>query len=311
LADGRVGVEGAEVEVIYLEPEECFWRMMRYAEFDISELSLSSYWIAKSHGDDRFVGVPVFLSRSFRHSSIYVAADGSVQEPADLSGRRVGVPEYQITAAVWTRGLLSDEYGVAAEDVTWVTGGLREPGRLERQPLKLSTQVRVERLEQDTLDHALRSGAIDALMSPRVPPSFRDDESSVRRLLPNYPELEKEYFLRTRIFPIMHLVVIRSEIHERHPWLAQSLAKAFHEAKRVAVEGIADAPALRLTLPFLLDTVEQQEAIFGNDPWPYGLEANRQTLATFSRYLVEQGLCSEPLESDELFAPSTRLASRV
>lgn len=311
LVDRRVHAEGVDLNVVLLEPEECFWRMLRHAEFDVAELSLASYWIARSHGDDRFVGLPVFLSRSFRHSSLYLPPGSDIAEPAQLAGGRIGVPEYQMTASVWTRGFLSDDHEVRAEDVTWVTGGLTQPGRAERQPLSLPPRIRTERLADATLDAALRNGSIDALMAPRVPPAFRDPGSGVRRLFDDYAGREEDFYRRTGIFPIMHLVVLRADLHERHPWLAQSLTKAFWAAKDAALDGIADAPALRLSLPFLLHAVEHQAAVFGEDPWPYGLEANRATLETFARHLIEQGLADDPVPPDELFAPSTRFTSRI
>lgn len=311
LADGRVRAEGVALNVVQLEPEEIFWRMMRHAEFEVSEMSLSSYAMAVSRDDHRFVGLPVFLSRSFRHSSLYVRSDAELEDPRELRGARIGVPEYQMTAAVWTRGLLADEYGLTAHDATWVTGGLEQPGRAERQPLHLPPGIDVERLGARTLADALLAGEIDALMAPRVPTVFRAPDPPIRRVFPDYATRELEYHRRTGLFPIMHLVVIRSDVAERHPWLAQSLTKAFERAKALAVAGIEDAPALRWTLPFLLDAVERSKAEFGSDPWPYGLEANRATLEVFLRYLQEQGLVARDLQPDALFAPSTHVAARI
>lgn len=311
LADGRIRPEGVDLNVIQLEPEEIFWRMMRHAEFDVSEMSLSSYTIARSRGDERFVGLPIFLSRSFRHSSIYLRRDRNLENPVELKGARFGVPEYQVTAAIWTRGFLADDFGLAAEDVTWVTGGVEEPGRAERQKLTLPERIEVERLTETTLTQALIDGDIDALMAPRVPSAFRRADSPLKRLFPDFADREREYFARTRLFPIMHLVVLRREIHERHPWLAQSLTKAFAAAKRVAIHGIDDAPALRWTLPMLLDAVERQRDVMGDDPWPYGLDANRDALEVFVRYMVEQGLVASSLSPEDLITPSTHVASRI
>lgn len=311
LADGRVTADGIDLNVLQLEPEEMFWRMMRHAEFDVSEMSLSSFAIARARGDDRFVGLPIFLSRSFRHSSIYVRADREIESPQELVGCQFGVPEYQVTAAIWTRGFLADDFGLPAEAVTWVTGGIEQPGRAERQKLTLPEEIRTRRLTDTTLTRALLDGDIDALMAPRVPSAFRAPDSQIRRLIPDFATQERDYYLRTGLFPIMHLVVVRRELHERHPWLAQNLTKAFTSAKQLALDGIEDAPALRWSLPFLLEAVEQQRALFGADLWPYGLEANRQTLVVFLRYLREQGLIDRDMEPDELFAPSTHVASRI
>lgn len=311
LADGRCRPEGLDLNVVPLEPEEIFWRMMRHAEFDVSEMSLSSYAVATARGDDRFVGLPVFLSRSFRHSSIYVRADSELEDPAELRDGRVGVPEYQMTAAVWVRGFLEDDHGLAPEDVTWVTGGLEQPGRAERQRLDLPTAIRTERLTDTTLTDALLSGAIDALVAPRVPSRFREASSPMRRLFPDYGEREREQFRRTGVFPIMHMVVVRSDVVRRLPWVPQSLTKAFWEAKDLALRDVADAPAPRWTLPFLLDAVERQHELMGADPWPYGLEQNRAVLERFLTYMARQGLLARDLAADELFAPSTHVVSRI
>lgn len=312
LRDGTVSVEGVNLNILRVEPEECFWRMMQGAEFDVSEMSLSSYCIAKANGDDRFVGIPAFLSRSFRHSSIYLSPSSDVVEAKDLVGRRIGVPEYQMTASVWTRGLLANDCGVDLSDVTWVTGGLEQPGRVERQKLELPSSVHVEGIgAEQTLADALEKGEIDALMAPRVPGAFRRADSGVRRLFPDYAAREKDYFERTGLFPIMHMVVVRKDVLEAHPWVAASLYKALSEAKEVATAGLSDLPALRYTMPFLLAALEEQEAVFGTDPWPYGLEANRNALETFISYLHEQGLISSTLVPESIFSRSTLREFRI
>jgi len=311
LADGRVPVEGVRLNMLRLEPEECFWRMLQNAEFDVAEMSLSSFSVATAKGDDRFAGIPAFLSRSFRHSSVYVRAGGDLIEAKDLAGRRVGVPEYQMTASVWTRGLLTNDLEVDLSGVTWCTGGLEQPGRVERQPLVLPDSIHVEPLAQNrTLSEALVEGEIDALMAPRVPGVFRTG-SDVRRLFPDYHARERDYFERTGLFPIMHLVVIRRDVLDKNPWVAQSLYKALRQAKRVATAGLANLPALRYTMPFLLAALEEQQEVFGDDPWPYGLEPNRHALETFMSYLREQGLAENPPRPEDLFSPSTLRESRI
>ena len=312
LTDGRVPVEGVRLNVLHLEPEECFWRMLQNAEFDAAEMSLSSFAIAVAAGDDRFVGIPAFLSRSFRHSSLYVRGDGEITEAEGLAGRRIGVPEYQMTASVWTRGLLAHEFGVDLRDVTWCTGGLEQPGRTERQSLALPEWVCVKPLDPDrTLSDALVAGDIDALMAPRVPGVFRRPGGDVRRLFPDYRERERDYFERTGLFPLMHLVVVRRDVLETNPWVARSLYKALVEAKRVATDGLVDLPALRYTMPFLLAALEEQREVFGEDAWPYGLEPNRHALETFLAYLREQGLVGTPPAPEDLFAPTTLRESRI
>lgn len=311
LADGRVRAQGIDLNVVQLEPEEIFWRMLRHNEFDVSEMSFSSFTIAHSKGDRRLVGVPVFLSRSFRHSTIYLRADSDIRDASDLAGRRVGVPEYQMTASVWTRGLLKDEYGIDAGDITWITGGMEQPGRAERQPLSLPDHIRTERVVDTTLVQALIDGTVDALMAPRVPKVFRQSDAPIRRLWPDYAERERDYFARTGLFPIMHMLAIRTDVFERNPWIAQELAKAFAAAKDLAIGGAEDAPALRWTLPFMLDALEKDRDLFGGDPWPYGLEENRHAIEVFIRYLREQGLVHIEQQPEDLFAPSTHTLARI
>lgn len=311
LADGRVRAQGVDLNVVQLEPEEIFLRMLRHNEFDASEMSFSSFAIAHSKGDRRLVGIPVFLSRSFRHSTIYLRADSDIRDANDLAGRRVGVPEYQMTASVWTRGLLKDEYGIDAGDVTWVTGGMEQPGRAERQALTLPEHIRTERIVDSTLVEGLLDGSIDALMAPRVPAVFRQPDSPIRRLWPDYAERERDYFARTGLFPIMHIVAMRTDVFDKDPWLAQEIAKAFEAAKQLALQGAEDAPALRWTLPFMLDALERDRDLFGGDPWPYGLESNRATVEVFIRYLREQGLVHTELTPESLFVPSTHTEVRI
>ncbi|QWF21287.1 hypothetical protein KM427_20445 [Nocardioides sp. LMS-CY] len=312
LVDGRVGVEGIDLNMVPLEPEECFWRMLRFEEFDAAEMSLSSYCMLRARGDERFVGIPAFLSRSFRHSSIYVREGSGIEGPTDLEGRRVGVPEYQMTASVWTRGMLADDHGVDLDSITWRTGGMEQPGRVERQKLVVPDRVRIEPIgPESTLSGALLDGEIDALMAPRIPSAFSRGEGRVRRLFPDYAERETDYYRRTGNFPIMHLVVVRADVARTHPWVAQSLYKALRQAKAVAIEGIHEAPALRYTMPFLLEAWERQIEVFGADPWPYGVDANRAQLETFSRYLTEQGIVEQSAPVEDLFAASTLIDSRI
>lgn len=312
LADGRVQIEGVDLNLVPLEPEECFWRMLRFEEFDAAEMSLSSYCMLRARGDERFVGIPAFLSRSFRHSSIYVREGSGIEGPKDLEGRRVGVPEYQMTASVWTRGMLGDDHGVDLDSITWCTGGMEEPGRVERQKLITPDRVRIEPIgPSSTLSSALLDGEIDALMAPRIPSAFSKGEGRVRRLFGDYAERELDYFQRTGNFPIMHLVVVRADVAREHPWVTQSLYKALRRAKATAIEGIHGAPALRYTMPFLLDAWERQVEVFGEDPWPYGVDANRAQLETFSRYLTEQGIVEKSAPIEDLFAASTLIDSRI
>jgi 4,5-dihydroxyphthalate decarboxylase len=312
LQDGRVRPDGIELDYLDLPVEETFFRMLRYREFDLAEMSLSSYALSLSKPERAFVAIPVFPSRFFRHSCIYVHAESGIGEPRDLVGKRVGTPEYQMTAPVWIRGILADEYQVPVDSVTYCTGGEEEPGRSEKIGLDLPPNIRLERIgPKDTLAAMLRDGAIDALYTARMPSSFRANDGRVRRLFDDYVAVEREYFRRTRIFPIMHTVVIRRDVYERNRWIAQSLCKAFGAAQKLAYADLLETAALKVMLPWAHANVEEALREMGADFWPYGFEPNRHVLSTFLRYHHEQGLSPRPLEPEELFVPETLESFRI
>jgi 4,5-dihydroxyphthalate decarboxylase len=311
LLDGTVRPDGIDLTYLNLPIEETFFRMLRYREFDVSEMSLSSYVVSLFTEERPFVAIPVFPSRYFRHSSIYVNVNGGVHSPSDLIGKRVGTPEYQMTAPVWIRGLMCDDYGVPVDGVTYFTGGEEQPGRSEKLRLNLPENIKVNPIGPDqTLSQMLESGAIDALYTARAPSSFRPG-GSVVRLFENFAAVEREYHRRTGIFPIMHTVVIRREIYEKHRWVAGSLLKAFNEAQRVAYRDLAETAGLKLMLPWLPSHLDETVRQMGEDFWPYGFHKNRETLATFLRYHHEQGLSKRRLEPEELFAPETMEAAKI
>jgi 4,5-dihydroxyphthalate decarboxylase len=286
--------------------------MARHREFDVAEMSLSSYVLSLCLPDPPFVAIPVFPSRSFRHSCIYLYAASGIREPKHLIGRRVGSPEYQLTACVWIRGTLADEYGVPVASATYVVGGQEEPGRPEKLPLDLPASIRLERIGPgDTLAAMLARGAIDALYTPRMPSSFGSATGRVRRLFEDFPAVERDYFRRTGIFPIMHVVVIRRDVYERDRWVAQTLYKAFSAAQREAYADLSETAALTAMLPWLTAHVEEARREMGDDFWPYGLDRNRHVLATFLRYSHEQGLAGRLLRPEELFAPETSESFRI
>jgi 4,5-dihydroxyphthalate decarboxylase len=307
LEDGSVQPEGIDLTYIAVDPpEEVFWRMLMHREFDAAEMSLGSYVAERARGELPFIAIPAFVSRMFRHSAAYVHADSGIQRPEDLRGKRVGVPEYQMTATIWLRGILQDDYGVKPSELRWYSGGQEHPGRREKVPLTLPPDVRIERIPEDrTLSAMLEAGELDALFAARMPSPFVNGSPRVHRLFPNYREVEADYFRRTGIFPIMHTVVIRRDLYERHPWVAQSLLKALGEAKARCARALYDARALRPMLPWAIDAYETARALMGDDFWPYGLEANRKTLETFVRYAHEQGVAARPVSVDELFARET------
>jgi len=301
------------VDLTYLaQPvEETFFRMARFGEFDAAEMSLSSYVVSATRAgvtsaDSPFVALPVFPSRLFRHSSVYVSAASGIRKPADLVGKRVGVAEYQLTANVWIRGILADEHGVPVDAVSYRTGGLHQPGRVEKLKVDLPEGIDIRPIGPgQTLSDMLATGEIDALYTPRTPRSFAEGGHGVRRLFDPAGPVEEEYFRRTGIFPIMHVVVLRRDVYTRDRWLARSLFDAFAEAKRLCEEGIDETAAARYMLPWLHDEVARTRAVLGEDYWPYGLERNRTALSAFLRYSREQGLAARGIEPEELFAPET------
>jgi 4,5-dihydroxyphthalate decarboxylase len=306
LADGRIQPDGLDLNYLALPVEETFFRMLRHHEFDAAEMSLSSYVLSLFGPDRPFVAIPIFTSRSFRHSCIYVHAASGIAEPSDLAGKKVGTPEYQMTAGVWIRGILSDEYGVPAASASYFTGGQEQAGRPEKLRLDLPADISVQPIgPQQTLSAMLGGGELDALYTPRIPSTFRSAAGAVRRLFDEYATVERDYFRRTRIFPIMHTVVVRRDIYERDRWIAQALYKAFCAAQRETYADLEETAALKVMLPWATAHLEETRRQMGDDFWPYGLERNRDTLATFLRYSHEQGLAKERLDPASLFAPET------
>ena len=276
-----------------------------HQEFDASEMSLSNHITMVSRENAPFVAIPVFPSRFFRHSCVFINVDSGIQKPQDLKGKKVGAPEYSITAAVWIRGMLKDDYGVRTQEMEWFVGGQEEPGRKERVALKLPPEIKLSSIAPDkTLNGMLESGEIHALISARAPSCFVKGSPKIRRLFPNYKEVEVDYYKRTKIFPIMHVLVIRKDLYEQHPWVARSLYKAFCEAKEHAIRAMHISNTLACTLPWLFAEIEQLKQIFGSDWWPYGIEPNHHMLETLIRYMGEQGLMERPLKVEELFAPN-------
>ncbi|MBI2317531.1 MAG: ABC transporter substrate-binding protein [Betaproteobacteria bacterium] len=309
--DGRTPIEGCGVNAVPLLPEEAFHRAFKHQEFDVTEMSLSSHALTVSRGESKYVGIPAFVSRVFRHSGIYIRTDRGIRAPEDLRGKTIGLPEYQLTAVVWIRGILQDEYGVRPSEIKWRTGGIEEPGRGERSPLKLPPEIDVQPIPRDrTLCEMLASGELDALFSARAPSVFLRGTSKVDRLFPDYVPVEEAYFRRTRIFPIMHLIGIRRSLAERHPWLAVSVLKAFAKAKAIALEDLSLIGHLAATLPWPVAEYQRAKKLMGDDYWSYDIEANRHTLETFLRYSHEQGLI-KPIPVEALFAPSVIELSRI
>jgi 4,5-dihydroxyphthalate decarboxylase len=307
LTDGRVSIEGCDVNYLTMPVEECFERAYFHGEFEVAEIGFSPYLIALSRGVCPYIAVPAFLSRMFRHSAVYIRTDRGISGPADLRGKRIGVPEYQMSAVMWFRGYLQDEFGIAAKDIDWVQGGLENPGRREKFPLNLPPGFPLASApDGQTLSGMLAAGALDAVMAARRPSCFVSGHPQVSRLFPDYRAAERDYYRKTGIFPIMHAVGVRRDVHDKHPWLAASIYKAFVQAKRLADAEFAETTALKIGLPWVNAEYEETRALMGDDYWSYGLnEQNRKTLAAMARYSFEQGLAVRSLSVDEMFADST------
>jgi 4,5-dihydroxyphthalate decarboxylase len=311
MVDGRVAIEGCDATCLVLEPAEMFGRACRYAEFDITELSFSSYMRMVDAGQSPYIAVPAFLSRAFRHSSIYVRTDRGIRSPADLKGRVVGVPEYQMTAALWLRGMLQDEHGVAPTDISWRTGGQEQPGREERMPVAIPGLDLQPIPPARTLSEMLATGEIDVMLSARTPSVFLKRAPNVDRLFPNYKEVEQAYYRRTRFFPIMHLVAVRSALAEKYPWLPASVFKALLASKAVGLEKLTNLAQLAVALPWMEVEATDTRALMGHDYWRYGVADCRHEIEVMTRYAHEQGLTDRRLAAEELFAPSTFALSKI
>ena len=297
---GEVRPNGVELNVVTLAPEEMFYRMARFREFDVSELSLSTYTVLRGRGEP-LVAVPVFPSFSFRHSSIFVGAAAGIAAPKDLIGKRVGVPKYHMTAAVWIRGMLEDEYGVAPKDVHWFEGG--EGSLVKEVDVTLPPDVRRESVPAGrNLGDMVAAGELDAFVGARRPAAFGE---RVRRLFPDFRRVERAYYEKTGIFPIMHTLVVKEELARQHPWLPRSLYDAFVEAKRLAYQRLQFTAALPVSLPWLVAEAEETRALMGDDPFPYGVARNRKTLETLAGYTYRQGLAPRRLKVEEMFWEST------
>lgn len=306
LADGSVQIDGVDPTFSLLIPEEIFFRAFRHTEFDVCELSLSSFALKTAAGDCPYVGVPVFPSRAFRHTCVCIRNDRGIEGPEDLKGRRVGIPEYQLTANVWMRAILEDEHGVRPSDVTWVRGGYEHPGRIEKIAIALPSDVRVEAApEGKTLTGLLDEGSIDAVMGPRAPSIFERGDPRVSWLYPDPTKAAADWYRRRGLFPIMHLLGVRRELAERHPWLPAALAKAFEQAKAVALAKLTDTSATKVTLPFVEEQLRGARQLMGADFWSYGYAANRHVLDYFLDHHHRQGLSVRRLAPEELFHPAT------
>jgi 4,5-dihydroxyphthalate decarboxylase len=311
LFDGTVPIAGCETICCAMSPEEAFHRAFRYQEFDITELSLSNTMALIARGTCPYVAIPVFPSRLFRHSAVYIRSDRGIARPQDLRGKVIGVPEYPMTAAVWIRGILQDQFGVRAAEMKWRSGGLEQPGRENRVRLDLPAEIDVQPIPPtDTLSDYLDSGRIDGLISALAPSCFGRNPA-VRRLFPDYRTVEEAYFKETRIFPIMHIIGIRRSLVERHPWLPVNTYLAYLKAKDICYRQLETIGHLFTTLPWPVEELQRARTLMGEDFWSYGVAANQRELSAITRYAAEQGIIDRQLTIAELFAPSTLSLSKV
>ena len=307
LLEGRVGVAGWRIDAKAQPPEETFPRAVADAPFDVSELSLSSYLMQVSRGEGAYIAIPAFVSRAFHHGAIYVRTKRGIETPKDLEGRLVGVPEYQMTMALWVRGILGDEYGVDFRKIRYRTGGANKPGRKERLALELPEDMDVAPIpEGSTLNELLLAGELDAVIAPTPPDGFTAGDKAVRRLFTDPAAEERAYYARTGLFPIMHVIGVRRTLVDEHPGLAADLFRAFVEARNLAMREhdlTARSSANRMMLPWFADQWEATKDLMGDDFWPYGVAENRPELEAVCRYSHEQNLGRKRLSVEALFAP--------
>ena len=313
LMDGTVQPAGIDLNYLVVPLQDLFRRVAQHAEFDAAEMSMSTYLALAGGGDKRFVGIPVFPSRNFRHSYLFVNAKAGIERPEDLRGRRVGVPEYQMTAALWIRAILQHDHGVHPREMQWFTGGLAAPGYAERSHIDLPPEINLSVIgESQTLETMLDEGDLDALISPVRPHSLVEGRGLVQRMFPDYRNVEKDYYRRTRIFPIMHTVILRREIYEANPWVVASLFEAFEKAKIAGRERLLVTGPLAVALPWVPADLEEIDDVFeGADPWVYGIEPNRHVLEAMIRYSHEQGLAPKIMALEELFAAESFVSPAI
>jgi 4,5-dihydroxyphthalate decarboxylase len=308
LHDGTVPVKYVQIESHILPTSTLFPVAVQEARYDVTELSVSSYLLQVSRGDSAYTAIPVYPSRAFRHSGFFARRDAGITSPEQFNGRRIGVPEYQMTAGVWMRGILKDEYGVDCDSIHWRTGALDAGIRKERLALALPPGVVVEPIQEgQTLQQLLLAGEIDGLLAPKPPQAFLDGHPDIVRVIPDYEAAEMAYYKNTGFFPIMHLLAIRKRLADEHPWLPRALFDASVSARDIALQRLRDiwlGNSNRLSLPWLNATMEKTLSVIGNDYWSYGFQSNREELETICRYSLEQHLAHRPVSAEELFHPS-------
>lgn len=311
LLDGSVRAEGIDLTVLQLPIEEIFFRFTKFREWDVSEMSFGKVISLASQDERGIIAIPVFVSRVFRHSSIYVRSESGITRPEQLAGKRIGVPEWAQTASLYSRGMLQHEHGVDLRSIHWHQAGVNDPGRVEKVKLKLPEGLRLTPVPDKSLSQMLLAGELDAVFSARPPDAFTRGEGRVRRLFEDYRSIEQAYWKKTGIFPIMHVVALRREVYERNRWIAMNLYKAFSAAKERSLKRLTDITASYYAVPWMAENTALSRQQLGEDFWPYGIEANRKTLEAFAQYAFEQGVCHRKVTVEELFAPEVQTSFKV
>lgn len=311
IADGTVAVDGIELTAMHGNIEDLLYRAHNHAEWHVAELGMGGYTARLARGEQPYVAIPVFTSRVFRHSCIYVRKDSGIEKPQDLNGKRIGMPEWGMAAAVWARGMLTDHHGFDQHSVRWVQGGLHEPGRVDRSAPDPRLKLDYRSVEDRSLNDLLLTGELDALLSARTPQAMDLPDSPVKRLFGNLQEVEMAYWKETGILPMMHMIGIRRDVYEQHPWTAKQLYRAFDESKNRSLVRARDTAGSYFPVPLMLHAVQAAIAVGGHDFWPYGADANQASLAAFLRYAYEQGVTKRQLKVEEMFAPETYFSTRT
>lgn len=311
LTRGDIRAEGIDLRYLNLQIEETFFRFIKFREWDVSEMSFGKYIALKSQDDDSVIGIPVFPSRVFRQSSLFVLPDSGLKDAADLRGKRVGIPEWAQTASIYTRGWLAHDVGVPLNEIEWIQGGVNDPGRQEKVRLNIPDGISYTPRPDKSLTQMLFDGELDCVMAAHPPAPVEAGDDSIVHLYPNYQEIEEQYYRDTGIFPIMHVIAIRGDVFRANRWIAMNLLKAFTEAKNRAMARVQEMTATRIPYAWCYEGARAAKALFGDDFFPYGVEANRTTLEAFLQYGFEQGVCQRKVAVEELFPEEVLSEFRV
>ena len=311
LTRGDIQAEGIDLRYLNLQIEETFFRFIKFREWDVSEMSFGKYIALKSQDDDTVTAIPVFPSRVFRQSSLFVLPDSGIRDASDLRGKKIGIPEWAQTASIYTRGWLVHNMRIPLQEIDWIQGGVNDAGRQEKVKLKLPDGVSYTPRPDKSLTQMLFDGEIDCIMSAHPPAPVEEGDDTIVHLYPNYQEVEEQYYKDTGIFPIMHVIAMRGDVFRENRWIAMNLLKAFTEAKDRAMFRVQEMTATRVPYAWCYEGAQKARKLFGDDFFPYGIEPNRTTLEAFLQYGFEQGVCQRKVEVEELFPKEVQAEFRV